>query len=787
MFKNKNNQKAFTLVETLIGLAIIVIIAAGVFGIYKAVMRSAGIYETRTIATNLATEQMEMIRNMPYLEIGTTEGWPAGDIPSVSSPKNINNINYTIHTDIQYIDDPFDELAPDDPYNADYKKTRVWVSWDKIPCASPVILVTTIVPKGQESIEGGGTLSIKVFNNAPTVVPQVSVHIENNDLDPAINITTQTNDQGELIVPALPIDTGNNYAITVSKDGYTSDYTVEATLANPNPVLSHQSIQEGIITSISFTIDLVSNLTINTTGSVGGEAWWDVAYQYRKQLTLQNNSADPLPANSSIKFDLDHYILAQEGKALVNGDDIRIVYFDGANWHELNRINKTDWNASGSPTKIWFQNQSEIIGSGSDNNYYIYYNNNVASSPPTDLTQIFTPGNDANTSAVYYYENGTGNTINDSSGYNNDGIITNIDWTSGKSGQAILYNVSGDWAYATISAPDSSSLDIEGPITLESWIYPQDNTTGNKSIIDRLNNYALWLNNGHPSFGVYDQIAGLKSIQAIDTVPIDTWTHIAGTYASGEMKIYINSHEKASKNETVTYITINSSDMLLGNGHNFGAHASQFIGKIDESRISTIVHSSFPYSAIANITVSQGDEETVVGVDPITSVLLDIIGERPIGYDGLGDPIFRNQFLDQTTNDSGQLILSDIEWDRYTITEKDPNYDLAEISPPSPVNVIPGENQIVTMVLVPHADNTLRITVINSAEQPIESAQVRVYNTDLGFDETKITSSAGQVFFTPLSIVAYNIEIIKAGFENFSGSEDVSGQTEREVVLAPQT
>lgn len=781
--QNKN-QKAFTLVETLIGLAILAIIAAGLFGIYKAVMRGTSIYETRIIATGLANEQMEKIRNMPYIDVGTTEGWPHGDIPSHSNPINMNNINYIIHTDVQYVDDPFDELAPDDPYNADYKKARVWVDWDKVPCPEPIILVTNIVPKGIESIEGGGTLSIQVFDNAAQAVPQVSVHIENDQLVPAININTQTNSQGELIVPALPIDTGNNYAITVSKAGYTSDYTVQVTEANPNPVLSHQSIQEGLITPVSFTIDLVSNLTINTTGSVGGSSWWDVAYQYRKQLTLQNNSSDPLPANSSIKFNLDHYSLVQAGKSLSNGNDVRVVFYNGSSWQELNRINKTNWNTNAIPTEIWFQNQTEIAGLASNNNYYLYYGNGAAGSPPANLTHIFTPPQDVNTAGLYYYENGSGSTVTDYSGHNHDGVITNASWSSGKSGQGLLYNIPGPWAYTTVSAPNDSSLDITGPLTLESWVYSQDNT-GNKSVVDRLNNYALWLSNGRLSFGVFDQVAGLKSIQANDSVPLNTWTHVSGTYTPGEMKIYVNGTEINSKSETVTFITINASDMLLGNGHNFGAHASQFIGKIDETRISDIVHSSFPYSVIPNVTVTFGDEETVVGASPIASVLLDIIGERPIGHDGEGNPIFRNQFLNQTTNASGQLVLSNIEWDLYTITEKDPNYDLAEISPPNPVNITPGENQVVTMVLVPHAEHTLRITIVDTAGQPIEAAQVHVFNG--GYNETKTTSSAGQVFFTPLSSTTYNIEVTKSGYDAFTDTQEVSGQTERKIILTPSS
>jgi prepilin-type N-terminal cleavage/methylation domain-containing protein len=778
--KYKKFEKGFTLVETLIALAILAIISAGIFGIFQAVSKSSNIYETRTVATGLANEQMELIRNLPYLQVGTTEGWPQGNIPSTSPARNINNVNYTVHTDVQYVDDQFDELAPNDPYNADYKKARVWVTWDTYPSTNPVTLVTTIVPKGQESIENGGTLSLQVFDNVVAPVSQVSVHIENKSLIPNIDINTQTNSQGELVVPALPVDTGNNYYIRVSKTGYTSDYTVPITQEDPSPTLPNQSIQQGTITEVSFTIDKVSRLTINATGTQGGGSWWDVGYQYRKQITVHNNSANILPAHSTVALNLDHYSLVQANKSLSNGNDIRIVYFDGSTWHDLDRINSTDWNQNGTETKIWFATQQDIQASALSDTYFLYYDNSSASNPNTNLTSIFTPERDSDTAGLYYFENSDGTIITDSSGNNNNGTVTNPNWTAGFSGHSLLYDLPS--AYAEVSVADNSSLDIEGQLTLEAWVNPTS-IAGNQTIIDRLNDYALWLDNGIPSFGVFDQVAGLKSIQATDPVPTDTWSYVSGTYLPGNMKIFVNGEEKNSKSETVTYLAVNSSPLTIGNGNNFGEKSSQFIGKIDSARISDIIRVNFPFSSIPDTNLTLGEEESVIGANPVAGISLNIVGERPIGHDGEGNPIIRNNFLNQTTNASGQLILTDIEWDKYTITLASDGYDLAEISPPNPVNITPNENQVVTLVLVPHTDNSLKVTVVDSSKDPINQATVHVTNN--GFDQTKATGSAGQVFFSALNPGTYNIEVTKDGFETITTTQDVSGQSSREIILAP--
>jgi hypothetical protein len=83
--------------------------------------------------------------------------------------------------------------------------------------------------------------------------------------------------------------------------------------------------------------------------------------------------------------------LVSLGKSLANGNDARIVYWNGSTWTELARILFDDgpagqasstWNAA--TTTLFFKTVAGIAASGSDAGYYLYYGNPIAGSPPTN-------------------------------------------------------------------------------------------------------------------------------------------------------------------------------------------------------------------------------------------------------------------------------------------------------------------------------------------------------------------------------------------------------------------
>jgi hypothetical protein len=128
----------------------------------------------------------------------------------------------------------------------------------------------------------------------------------------------------------------------------------------------------------------VWEVTSFTAGDPPG--WWDMAYAKRKPLTLTAPSSG-LASGAVVRLDLDHAALVSAGDSQADGDDIRIVYWNGGTWTEVartlfnNNLTASAWNLTN--TAIMFKTQAVIAASGSDTGYYIYYKNAVASGPPT--------------------------------------------------------------------------------------------------------------------------------------------------------------------------------------------------------------------------------------------------------------------------------------------------------------------------------------------------------------------------------------------------------------------
>ena len=271
MIFNFKNQKGFTFVQTLIGLFILLLIFIGLYGSIQIAFKIISQSKAQVIASSLAVQKIESIRNLSYQNIGTAGGIPAGNIQQTSTT-TINNIDYTIEIDINYVDDDFDGLAPTDTVPNDYKRVRVEISWPGF-FGDKIVSVTDITPPGLESSVGGGNLSVSVFDANGQPIPQANIHIINNKINPAIDTSYETNDNGQYLIAGAPTST-NAYEITISKDGYNSSQTYSSTtVANPNN--PHATVLESALTSISFSIDKLSSFSINTLSPWGSGIFSD--------------------------------------------------------------------------------------------------------------------------------------------------------------------------------------------------------------------------------------------------------------------------------------------------------------------------------------------------------------------------------------------------------------------------------------------------------------------------------------------------------------------------------
>lgn len=255
--------KGFSLIETIITITILLIVIVGILGVLQLNIKVAGRSAARVGAVSLVNKRMEMLRNLNYDDIGTMGGIPFGNIPQQETI-SLNNIDYTLETFIQYVDDSADGLDTDDEngITTDYKRARIEVSWSGKYTVAPVVAVSDFMPRGIETVTEGGTLFINVFDAQIQPVSLANIHIVNTDIVPNIDINVQTNEQGKVVFPGSP--SVGEYEIIVTKHGYSSSKTYDATPENLSPDPGHLTILQGQTTNASFAIDKISSLAVYT-------------------------------------------------------------------------------------------------------------------------------------------------------------------------------------------------------------------------------------------------------------------------------------------------------------------------------------------------------------------------------------------------------------------------------------------------------------------------------------------------------------------------------------------
>lgn len=253
-------QKAFTLIEVLLGTFLVLIIFLGIFVAYQLGLKVVGQSRYRITATAIANGELEQIRNLSYDIIGVIGGFPDG-ILEASKIKNVNGIDYTVDTRIDYIVDAADGISsPNDDCPNDYKKIEVKVSWTD-SLSGDIMLVTDISPEtlAQECDEDGGILLIQVFDAYGIMIVSPLIEIKDPTTDQIIK--TATPGDGSHFFSLSP----DSYKVVITKSGYSTSrtYGVEEVT---NPEKPHSIVLNGELTEVSFSIDELSSMTIETVG-----------------------------------------------------------------------------------------------------------------------------------------------------------------------------------------------------------------------------------------------------------------------------------------------------------------------------------------------------------------------------------------------------------------------------------------------------------------------------------------------------------------------------------------
>ncbi len=259
-------QKGFSLVEVIVGSAVFLVVAMSVYGAYTGLFQIAHVDQARLIATQLVNEQFEIIRNMPYDNIGTINGIPSGTLYATTTTAR-SGITFEVDTIVRNIDLPFDgtALLGTDSNPADNKLVQITVFCSTCQNFAPVVITGQVAPKSSESATTNtGALSIQVMDAQGHGLPNASVNVVNLSASPMINLIDTTDNNGYMQIYGVATGT-NTYKITATKSGYSTDQTYPVGgVGNPNPIKPNSTVAIQQVTSVSFSIDVLSSLSVSS-------------------------------------------------------------------------------------------------------------------------------------------------------------------------------------------------------------------------------------------------------------------------------------------------------------------------------------------------------------------------------------------------------------------------------------------------------------------------------------------------------------------------------------------
>lgn len=264
--KDKNFEKAFTIIEALVVLFVFSVVTMAFYAVFTLGVNFIFEAKNRLGAVALANERMEIIRNLKYDDVGIAGGIPSGSLVAeedVSASKK----KYHVKTFVQYVDDPFDGISPID---LDYKRVKITISWaGPKNKTSTMSLVTRFVPPGlEQNVAGGGALSVNVMSSQGVGVPQASVHVVNDVLSPKVNVTAMTDNTGNLMLPGAR-QSIEKYFITVTKDDYETVTTIDPATVAYSVTDTPASVVGGMMNVKSIVQDKLVSLKIITLDSSG--------------------------------------------------------------------------------------------------------------------------------------------------------------------------------------------------------------------------------------------------------------------------------------------------------------------------------------------------------------------------------------------------------------------------------------------------------------------------------------------------------------------------------------
>jgi hypothetical protein len=264
-FKKAPGDSGFTLIEVLIAGVVMVVGFVFIAQLFTSSAMRILTSDTRSLMTQVATQQIEKIRGMQYQDVGTVGGQPAGLLPA-SETATVQGKPLLIVREVTYIQDS----SYGGPFPANYRRATVKIYLATTSTTDPLIGSTHVSSAlgpvvMNTNVAGGalgGTLDITVSDLSGHGVPAAQLSITDNVLVPNVLINAsaiRTDDNGELMVPGLTPDPAGGYNVQAAKSGY-----------NAAALKQNVVVQNGTpFTVVQLIIDKLATMNIHVNDQSG--------------------------------------------------------------------------------------------------------------------------------------------------------------------------------------------------------------------------------------------------------------------------------------------------------------------------------------------------------------------------------------------------------------------------------------------------------------------------------------------------------------------------------------
>jgi type II secretory pathway pseudopilin PulG len=138
-----------TLIETVAAIALFGVVSASLIGVLTSATTADALARQRSIALELAQQQVEYVRQLNYANAGIQGGNPSGLVPATQT-KNVAGLWYVLTTRIKYVNDP---ISTSFATFANYKQVRIIVT--RASDGTELTRVTTYLSSSTRSAAGG--------------------------------------------------------------------------------------------------------------------------------------------------------------------------------------------------------------------------------------------------------------------------------------------------------------------------------------------------------------------------------------------------------------------------------------------------------------------------------------------------------------------------------------------------------------------------------------------------------------------------------------------------------